>query len=410
MIKEAKLIFDNNAHKCSITIDGKQQKITVAPFNEMSLTKAHFIIQQVNDIIIANYSFTQIIKMLDISEKITDLSRYSSKALHIVIKLLYQEELQKYIDSKQVDDEKIDTKRTLVILNIGCTSVGKTIGNLYALIPRKYVKNFLTLTSIKESTNFPIDNIVNPYDRNLVNKEEFEIEFSLKTVGKLNEDVNSLCIEALQEILDTIKSEVKSNNDNSKVWAIALKSGSERLRVNKDKTFDITNSVDFKDECDVLEKMLIKSIKDSFGKELQLDPLSSKRSEKDLRINMEDFDERFDLLDAFVDSSDRKIYKSYIREHYVSPIVNMEDDFIGDGLFAFAYDMVLKYPERKTQILESIAKKDGGVWLHVNTSNKLYPADVSLESKVVYLKNAILNDEKIKNDFVDSQRNLSRGM
>ena len=154
----------------------------------------------------------------------------------------------------------------------------------------------------------------------------------------------------------------------------------------------------------------IKSIKDSFGKELQLDPLSSKRSEKDLRINMEDFDERFDLLDAFVDSSDRKIYKSYIREHYVSPIVNMEDDFIGDGLFAFAYDMVLKYPERKTQILESIAKKDGGVWLHVNTSNKLYPADVSLESKVVYLKNAILNDEKIKNDFVDSQRNLSRGM
>ena len=154
----------------------------------------------------------------------------------------------------------------------------------------------------------------------------------------------------------------------------------------------------------------IADIKKFFGKELQLDPLSSKRAEKDLYINLDDFEAKFDILDAFVDASDRKIFKSYIKEHYASPIVNMEEDFIGDGLFAFAYDMVQKYPERKTKILEAIAQKDSGVWLHVNVSNRLYPEDSALEAKIVYLKNAILNEESITNSFVDAQRNTSRGM
>jgi len=154
----------------------------------------------------------------------------------------------------------------------------------------------------------------------------------------------------------------------------------------------------------------IANIKENFGKELQLDPLNSKRSVKDLKMNLDDFDEKFDLLDAFVDSSDRKIYKTYIKEHYASPILNMEEEFISDGLFAFAYDMVQKYPERKTQILDAISKKDSGVWLHVNTSNKFHPVNTDLEAKIVYLKNAILNDENISNDFVNAKRNESRGM
>ena len=154
----------------------------------------------------------------------------------------------------------------------------------------------------------------------------------------------------------------------------------------------------------------IKEIKEFFGKELQLDSLNSKRSEKDLRINLDDFESKFDILDAFVDASDRKVFKSYVREHYASPIVNMEDEFIGDGLFAFAYDMVKKYPERATKILKSIAKKDSGLWLHVNVSNKLYPQDTALEAKIVYLKNAILNEDSITDSFVNAQRNISRGM
>lgn len=262
MIKEAKLILDNNAHKCSITLYGKQQKITIAPFNEMSLIEANAIIRQINDILNAGYTFPQIIKMLEIAENLPSVSKYSLKALHIVTKLLYQENLQNYIDSRQIEKENKNTRRSLVILNIGCTSVGKTLGNLYAIIPRKYVKNFLSLASIKESTNFPIQYIVNPYNKNLEDMEEYEIEINLKTSEQIREDVNLLGIEALQEILDAIKIEVKSTSNNSQVWDIAMNAGCDRLRINKNKTFDITNSVELENDRVILEKILVQSIRE----------------------------------------------------------------------------------------------------------------------------------------------------
>jgi len=154
----------------------------------------------------------------------------------------------------------------------------------------------------------------------------------------------------------------------------------------------------------------IKDVVEYFGKNLKLEPLDTKRSVKDLSINEDDFNEKFDLLGAFVEGSDRGIYKSYIKEHYSSPIVNMEEDFIGDGLFAFAYDMIQKYPQRERQILKTIAKKDSGVWLHINISNRLFPADTELERKVIYMKNAILNNHDIEDSFLQKQRNLSKAM
>ncbi|MBL0686537.1 MAG: DUF5644 domain-containing protein [Sulfurospirillum sp.] len=154
----------------------------------------------------------------------------------------------------------------------------------------------------------------------------------------------------------------------------------------------------------------LENIREFFGQKLQLDPINSKRSVKDLSINKEDFDKKFDLVDAFVKAKDKKVYKSYIREYYASPIVNMEEDFIGDGLFSFVYDMIIKYPKRRTKMLETISKKESGVWLHVDMSNKLYPFNNELERKITYLRHAILNDKSIVNDFVNLQRNLSRGV
>jgi len=144
-----------------------------------------------------------------------------------------------------------------------------------------------------------------------------------------------------------------------------------------------------------------------FGKELQLDPLNSKRAINDLLMNYDDFEDRFDVLDAFVDASDRKLFKSYIREHYSSVVINLEEEYLGDGLFAFAYDMIQKYPERKSQILNSIAEKDIGIWLHINISNKLFPKNYELERKVDFLKNEIIKQADSANNFVEKQKKLS---
>jgi len=151
----------------------------------------------------------------------------------------------------------------------------------------------------------------------------------------------------------------------------------------------------------------LSNIVEYFGKELQLDPLNSKRATNDLCMNHDDFKNRFDVLDAFVDSSDKKLFSSYIREHYSSPIVNLEEEYLGDGLFCFAYDMIQKYAERKSQILNAISKQDIGVWLHVNISNKLFPENYDLERKVDFLKNEIIKQADSANNFVEKQKKIS---
>jgi len=151
----------------------------------------------------------------------------------------------------------------------------------------------------------------------------------------------------------------------------------------------------------------LSDVVENFGKELQLDPLNAKRATNDLVMNCIDFENRFDILDAFVDASDKKLFNSYIKEHYVSPMINLEEDYLGDGLFAFAYDMIQKYPQRKSQILDAISSQDGGVWLHVNISNKIFPVEYDLERKVDFLKNEIIKQDAPANKFVETQKNLS---
>lgn len=151
----------------------------------------------------------------------------------------------------------------------------------------------------------------------------------------------------------------------------------------------------------------LSDVVEHFGKELQLDPLNAKRATNDLAMNHDDFENRFDILDAFVDASDKKLFNSYVKEHYCSPMINLEEDYIGDGLLSFAYDMIQKYPERKSQILDAISSQDTGVWLHVNISNKIFPVEYDLERKVDFLKNEIIKQDVPANKFVETQKNLS---
>lgn len=90
----------------------------------------------------------------------------------------------------------------------------------------------------------------------------------------------------------------------------------------------------------------------SMGTSWTLDPLSSKRAIKDMIINTEDFYQRFDLLDALVEGKDRAHFEHYIIYHYASSVLEHFEDYQGDALLAFAYDMIQKYPEQKTKSLK----------------------------------------------------------
>ncbi|MFK5881172.1 MAG: DUF5644 domain-containing protein [Sulfurospirillum sp.] len=129
---------------------------------------------------------------------------------------------------------------------------------------------------------------------------------------------------------------------------------------------------------------------ENFGDEFTLMPMSEKRALKDLIINNGDFYEKFDLLDPFVDSSDKKRFDELVVYHYASDTYRYNDEFYGDALFLFAYEMIEKYPSQKNKILNVLDSEDGGIWLHTNICGKVLPVDYKVEDKINRLKNEVL--------------------
>ena len=133
----------------------------------------------------------------------------------------------------------------------------------------------------------------------------------------------------------------------------------------------------------------ISDIVENFGDELTLMPMSEKRALKDLIINKDDFYEKFDLIDAFVDSSDKKRFEELIIYHFASDVFKYSDDFQGDALFLFASEMIDKYPAYKSKIAE-ILDNENGIWLHTNICGKTFPTDYDVEEKINIVKNEVL--------------------
>ncbi len=134
----------------------------------------------------------------------------------------------------------------------------------------------------------------------------------------------------------------------------------------------------------------ISDIVKNFGTELTLMPMSEKRASKDLIVNDDDFYEKFDLLDPFVDSSDKKRFKELVVYHYASDLYKYEDDFQGDALFLFAYEMIKKHPGQEKKILNIIDNENNGIWLHTNICGKTFPTNYEAEDKINSLKNEVL--------------------
>ena len=134
----------------------------------------------------------------------------------------------------------------------------------------------------------------------------------------------------------------------------------------------------------------IDDIVKNFGTELTLMPMSEKRALKDLIVNDDDFYEKFDLLDPFIDSVDKKRFKELVIYHYASDIYKYEDDFQGDALFLFAYEMIKKHPDQEKKILNILDNENDGIWLHTNICGKVFPVDYEVEDKINSLKNNIL--------------------
>lgn len=145
----------------------------------------------------------------------------------------------------------------------------------------------------------------------------------------------------------------------------------------------------------------LEEVVEHFGKELILEPLSTKRVTKDMIINDNDFYASFDLLEPYVDSKDKAVFQTYLIYHYASSVLEFVEGYQGDALFAFAYDMVQKHPSRKKEILTVVSNAHTGAFHHVRLCNKIYPCAKEVEQKISALKNLILKELPTINPLVE---------
>ena len=145
----------------------------------------------------------------------------------------------------------------------------------------------------------------------------------------------------------------------------------------------------------------IDGIINSFGKALTLEPLSTKRVTKDMIVSTDDFYKSFELLSDCVDSHDKALFEQYIIYHYASSVLDLVEGYQGDALFAFAYDMIQKYPDHKRHILEVVANEHTGIFLHVRLCKKIYPCGADVEKKITELKNEVMKSRPFASDLVE---------
>ncbi|WP_417903835.1 DUF5644 domain-containing protein [Campylobacter sp. LH-2024] len=118
---------------------------------------------------------------------------------------------------------------------------------------------------------------------------------------------------------------------------------------------------------------------------LTIEPLNTKRAIKDLIINKDDFLSKYKYLAPFGNEEDKKFYEKYDYLYYANEILEFLPEYMGDALFYLAFEMIKKYPDKKTEILKVISDPEIGIFYHINGTNQ------KVENVIENLKKEILN-------------------
>ena len=239
-IDKVSLINDKGKHKVTYYVDNSYYKLTLADISEMRIEKADKIVKEINEIINANYTYEYLRKVREIILDGFIYMPYSYEAVDFALKILYK-------DERDLEEEKIDT-----ILNIGCTASGKTTSIINTILKREYRKAFNPLISLKETTNFRIEYILNTI-RSINNG--FSIEVLIKDEETIKSNIEVNILEAIEEFYSIIYKDINGEEFNQ-LWEIAITNAYERLKNNREKTFDISYTYSFEDNKEKLKEKI----------------------------------------------------------------------------------------------------------------------------------------------------------
>ena len=169
--------------------------------------------------------------------------------------------------------------------------------------------------------------------------------------------------------------------------------------LNKEDEFNYKENLDFGIVVNGLYTDLslsIYEIKNDFGLDLVIEPLSIKRAYNDLLINTQDFEDKLQLLNFIVDDDDKKEYSSYKNLYYASNTLNHESDYFGDAILLLANSLIKKHKASKTKILDTINCQDNGITYNTSLSNRIYNFDDNYEKIILNLKKELNVYKEIK--------------
>jgi len=126
-------------------------------------------------------------------------------------------------------------------------------------------------------------------------------------------------------------------------------------------------------------KETVGAIVERLGTELQIDPVSSYRSNDGLKINDSDFMKSFELVAPYASDDDLKAYKKMYALHYASESANFDRSYIGDAVLILASKMIEKTPENEEAILEAITSVHSGL-MDCEYENNLFNAEDHTET------------------------------
>lgn len=156
-------------------------------------------------------------------------------------------------------------------------------------------------------------------------------------------------------------------------------------------------------------KTPLSEIKQAFGAEIQINPLSIQRAKNDLIINEDDFHEKYQLLKNFIPKNNfeyQELYNNYKVYYYASNTLNLEKKYVGDALFLLAYDLILKFPEKEQFILELLLTFPIGLSYHTSLEKRVFNINHNIEEKIKLLQDKTKLLKKEQNFRINNTKKL----
>ncbi len=153
-------------------------------------------------------------------------------------------------------------------------------------------------------------------------------------------------------------------------------------KINKSKPFGYSENCNLKfNELYINAKENVAEMVARCGDEVQINPISEFRSQKDLIIDRSDFIQKMSLIEKYIGAEEKIAYrKSTELAYYASNTLNYNRDYIGDHVLVIAADLIERDFSLRNEIIGLLVNEENGLWYHTSIENRVL--DKTLEAKI----------------------------